>query len=181
MLGLVGFGTIARLVAEKALAFGMDVVASDPYVDADEMAKASVEKRPLDGIFADADIVSVHTPLTDKTEGLLDAEAFASMKPTAYVVNVARGGLLVEEDLLAALESGEIAGAGLDVFAEEPADHDGPATFDNPLCKRDDVLSPPHVAWYSVEADERRRKTAAADVQRVLRVDQPENAVNEPR
>ncbi|WP_458210395.1 C-terminal binding protein [Haladaptatus sp. NG-SE-30] len=180
-VGLIGFGTIARLVAEKAQAFGMEIVSSDPYVDADEMAKIGVEKRTFEEVLTTADIISIHAPLTDETEGLLDAKSFAMMKSTAYVVNVARGELLVEEDLLAALDSGEIAGAGLDVFADEPADHDGPATIDNPLCKRDDVLMTPHVAWYSVEADEQRRRTAATDVLRVLNGDTPENGVNDPQ
>jgi len=181
-LGLVGFGTIARRVAERARAFGMEVVAADPYVDHDEMADEGVEKDDMDGLLARSDIVSAHAPLTDETRGTFDADAFADMRSDAHFVNVSRGGLVVEADLLAALESGEIAGAGLDVFADEPADQgEGAAAFDHPLAEREDVVLTPHVAWYSEEADAERRETAARDVRRVLAGESPENPVNAPR
>ncbi|NHN47871.1 C-terminal binding protein [Halostella sp. JP-L12] len=180
-LGLVGFGAIARRVAERARAFGMDIVASDPYVDREEMADAGVEKVGLNDALARSDAVSAHAPLTDETRGTFDADAFARMRSDAHFLNVARGGLVVEDDLLAALESGEIAGAGLDVFADEPADQDaGAAAFDHPLAEREDVVLTPHVAWYSEEADAERRRTAARDVRRVLAGESPQNGVNDP-
>ena len=180
--GLVGFGTIARRVAERAAAFEMEVVATDPYVDRDEMAAEGVEKRDLDGLLARSDVVSAHAPLTDETRGTFDADAFARMRSDAHFVNVARGGLVVEDDLLWALETGEIAGAGLDVFADEPADQgEGAAAFDHPLAERGDAVLTPHVAWYSEEADAERRETAARDVRRVLDGEPPENPVNDPR
>ena len=181
-LGLVGFGTIARRVAERARAFGMDVVAADPYVDRDEMAAEGVEKVDLAGALARSDVVSAHAPLTDETRGTFDADAFARMRSDAHFVNVSRGGLVVEDDLLSALEGGEIAGAGLDVFADEPADQgEGAAAFDHPLAEREDAVLTPHVAWYSEEADDERRETAARDVRRVLAGESPENPVNAPR
>lgn len=181
-LGLVGFGTIARLVAEKANAFGMDVVASDPFVEAEAMAEAGVEEVDFETVLDSADAVSLHAPLVEETAGLMDAAAFERMKRTAYLINVARGGLVVESDLVAALREGEIAGAGLDVFAEEPSSQgDGHPPFESPLREFDNVVLTPHVAWFSREANDERRRTAAKDVRRVLEGKEPENPVNEPR
>jgi len=181
-LGLVGFGTIARRVAERARAFGVEVIAADPYVGCNEMKAEGVEKADVADLLARSDVVSAHAPLTDETRGTFDADAFARMQSDAHFVNVSRGGLVVEDDLLAALESGEIAGAGLDVFGDEPADQgEGTAAFDHPLAEREDVVLTPHVAWYSEEADDERRETAARDVQRVLAGESPENPVNVPR
>lgn len=182
-LGLVGFGTIARLVAEKARVFGMDVVATDPYVDAEEMAAAGVEKRTFDEVVETADTVSVHAPLTDETRDTFGADVFSQMKSDAYFVNVARGELVVESDLCRALRTGEIAGAALDVFVEEPTDrYDGaPSAFETELRELDNVILTPHVAWYSVEASDEKRQVATRDVRRVLEGEKPHNAVNEPR
>ena len=181
-LGLIGFGTIARLVARKAKAFGMDVIASDPYVHADEMREFGVEKRSFGDVVEIADTISVHAPLTDETRGTFDADVFSRMKSDAYFVNVARGGLVVESDLRWALRTGEIAGAALDVFFEEPADrYDGePSAFENELRKLDNVILTPHVAWYSVEASDEKRRIATGDVRRVLKGERPEHPVNEP-
>jgi D-3-phosphoglycerate dehydrogenase len=181
-LGLVGFGTIARLVAEKARAFGMDIVASDPYVDAEEMTRAGVEKATFDEVLAVADAVSLHAPLVEETRGTMDAAAFERMKDSAYLINVARGGLVVESDLVAALREDRIAGAGLDVFETEPsAQGDAFPPFDSPLSELDSVVLTPHVAWFSEEANDERRRTAARDVRRVLAGETPENPVNDPR
>jgi D-3-phosphoglycerate dehydrogenase len=181
-LGLVGFGTIARLVAEKARAFGMEVVASDPYVGAEEMSAAGVEKAPLEDVLDGADVVSLHAPLLEETRGMMDAAAFERMKESAYLVNVSRGGLVVEDDLVDALRDGEIAGAGLDVFETEPSSQgDAFPPFESLLRDMENVVLTPHVAWFSREANDERRRTAARDVRRVLEGDPPENAVNEPR
>lgn len=181
-LGLVGFGTIARLVAKKAQAFGMDVIASDPYVSADEMQEFGVEKRSFGDVVEMADTISVHAPLTDETRETFDADVFSRMSSDAYFVNVARGGLVVESDLYRALQTGEIAGAALDVFSEEPADrYDGePAAFENDLRELDNVILTPHVAWYSVEASDEKRRIATSDVRRVLEGERPEHPVNQP-
>ncbi|RLM90020.1 C-terminal binding protein [Haloarcula sp. Atlit-7R] len=181
-LGLVGFGTIARLVAEKAQAFGMDVVASDPYIDAEEMVRADVEKVEFEELLAVADAVSLHAPLVEETRGTMDAEAFERMKESAFLVNVARGGLVIEDDLVAALRADDIAGAGLDVFQTEPSGQtDALPAFESPLCDLDNTVLTPHVAWFSQEANDQRRRTAARDVRRVLEGTPPENPVNDPR
>ena len=181
-VGLVGFGSIARRVAAKVRALGADVVATDPYVDADEMAEAGVEKASFEGVLDRADVVSVHAPLTDETRGLFDADAFDRMKESAHFVNVARGGLHDEAALDRALADGDIAGAGVDVFPEEPADRSDEATpeFETPLARHDNVLLTPHVAWYSLEANDEKRRVAADGVRRVLEGEVPDNAVVVP-
>ncbi|SFT01582.1 C-terminal binding protein [Halostagnicola kamekurae] len=180
-MGLVGFGTIGRLVAERADAFGMEVVAFDPHIDATEMEQAGVKAVEFDELLAVSDAVSLHTPLVEDTEGMLDAAAFERMKETAVLINVARGGLVVEDDLVAALQSGDIAGAGLDVFDEEPSSRgDSNPPFSSPLRDLERVILTPHVAWFSREANDERRRTAARDVRRVLAGKEPENAVVEP-
>lgn len=181
-LGLVGFGTIARLVAEKAQALGMDVVASDPYVAATEMSEVGVGKVDFEDVLDVADVVSLHAPLVEETRGTIDADAFERMNDSAYLINVARGELVVEDDLVDALEQNEIAGAGLDVFETEPSSQgDEFPAFDSPLCEFENVVLTPHVAWFSEEANDERRRTAARDVRRVLEGGTPENAVNNPR
>ncbi|SEH42012.1 D-3-phosphoglycerate dehydrogenase [Halopenitus malekzadehii] len=180
-LGLIGFGTIARLVAEKARAFGLDVMAADPYVDAETMAEADVEKVPFETVLETADAVSLHAPLIEDTRGMMDADAFARMKESAVLINVARGGLVVTEDLVDALRTGQIAGAGLDVFDVEPSGQGGAdPPFESPLREFDTVVLTPHVAWFSREANDERRRTAARDVRRVLEGRPPTNAVNDP-
>ncbi|QIO24626.1 C-terminal binding protein [Haloarcula sp. JP-L23] len=181
-LGLVGFGTIAQLVAEKAQAFGMDVVASDPYIDAEEMSQSGVEKATFEEVLDVADAVSLHAPLVSETRGTMDAAAFERMQDSAYLINVARGGLVVEDDLVDALYNDEIAGAGLDVFETEPSSQgDAAPPFESPLRDFDTVVLTPHVAWFSQEANEERRRMAARDVRRVLEGTAPENPVNEPQ
>lgn len=181
-LGLVGFGTIAQLVAEKAQAFGMDIIASDPYMDEAEMSEAGVQKVTFEEVLDAADAVSLHAPLIEETRGKMDAAAFERMQDTAYLINVARGGLVVEDDLVDALHADEIAGAGLDVFETEPSSQgDAFPQFESPLRDLDSVILTPHVAWFSREANEERRRTAARDVRRVLGGSNPENPVNEPQ
>lgn len=180
-VGLVGFGSIARRVAAKVRALGADVVATDPYVDADEMAAAGVEKASFEAVLDRADAVSVHVPLTDETRGTFDADAFDRMKESAHFVNVARGGLHDEAALDRALADGDIAGAGIDVFPEEPADGDEAApAFETPLARHDNVVLTPHVAWYSLEANDEKRRVAAEGVRDVLEGEVPDNAVVTP-
>lgn len=181
-LGLVGFGTIARLVAEKAEAFGMEVVASDPYVDDREMREAGVEAVTFQELLGRTDVLSLHAPLVDETEGMIDAAALDRMNESAFLINVARGGLIDEDALLTALEDGSIAGAGLDVFEQEPSGQGGEfPPFDSPLRTSESVVLTPHVAWFSQEANDERRRTAARDVRRVLGGAPPENPVNSPQ
>ena len=160
----------------------MDVVATDPYVDAATIDRDGVLKASYGEVLDVADVVSLHAPLADETEGMVDAEAFDRIKEAAYLVNVARGDLVVETELVTALRDGDIAGARLDVFRHEPTSQtDDSPSFENPLREFDDVVLTPHVAWLSEEANDERRRTAARDVRRVLENAPPENPVNRPQ
>lgn len=162
VLGLVGFGHIPRLVAPKAQAFGMKVVAYDPYAKADLFKAAGVESVDFDTLLKTSDYVSVHAPLLPATRGLMNAEVFGKMKKGAYIVNTARGPLIDEPALVAALDAGQVGGAGLDVVTTEPL------AQDSPLLGRDNVIITPHTAFYSIEALEELQTKCAADVARVL-------------
>jgi D-3-phosphoglycerate dehydrogenase len=144
-LGLVGFGNIARLTAKRALPFGFRIIASDPYVDPESVVGTNVELVPLDQLLRESDVVSVHVFLSKETRGLLSAERLALMKPTAVLVNTARGPVVDEAALCDALRNGRLAGAALDVMAVEPLD---PAS---PLCGMENVILAPHLASYSDE------------------------------
>ncbi len=162
VLGLIGFGHIPRLVAPKAQAFGIKVIAHDPYAKPDVFKAANVESVDLDTLFKTSDYVSVHAPLLPATRGMMNAAAFAKMKKGAYIVNPARGPLIDEPALIAALDSGQIGGAGLDVVAAEPL------AKDSPLLGRDNVIISPHTAFYSIEALNELQTKCATDVARVL-------------
>jgi D-3-phosphoglycerate dehydrogenase len=160
-LGLLSFGAIARAVAKRAAGFDMRVVAFDPYVDPTEAAKVGVEILPLAEVLGQSDYVSVHTPLSEATRGLIGADELALMKPSAYVVVTSRGGVIDEAALTEALRAKQIAGAGIDVWEKEPPDPD------HPLFKLDNVIGSMHMAWYSEVAEVARRRghaEAAADV-----------------
>ena len=120
-LGVIGCGNVGAAVAERALGLRMKVIAYDPFLSAERARDLGVEKVALPMLFARADFITLHTPLTEATRNLIDARALASMKPGARLVNCARGGLVVEDDLAAALDSGQVAGAAIEFFAEEPA------------------------------------------------------------
>lgn len=167
VLGLVGFGNIPRAVAPKAKAFGLRVVAYDPFVAPDVFDAAGVDGVGFDEVLAISDFVSVHAPLTKETRGLFDASAFAKMKPGAFLINTARGPLVEQGALTAALDAGRLGGAALDVVETEPLPKD------SPLLGRDNVVLTPHTAFYSVEALEELQSKAAADVARVLSGEPP--------
>jgi D-3-phosphoglycerate dehydrogenase len=162
VLGLIGFGNIPRLVAPKAQAFDIKVQAYDPFAPPDAFRAAHVESVDLDTLLRTSDYVSVHAPLLPETRGLLNAAAFAKMKKGAYVVNTARGPLIDEAALVAALDSGQVGGAALDVVATEPL------APDIPLLGRDNVIITPHTAFYSIEALDELQTKCASDVARVL-------------
>jgi D-3-phosphoglycerate dehydrogenase len=162
VFGLVGFGNIPRALAPKAASFGFKVIAHDPYVSKDVLNQAGVEGVSFDDLLARSDFISVHAPLLPATRGLLNAETFAKMKTGAYVINTARGPLIDEAALVAALDSGKLGGAALDVVAAEPL------AKDSPLLGRDNVILTPHTAFYSVEALEELQTKCASDVARVL-------------
>jgi|ERR1035441_4723769 D-3-phosphoglycerate dehydrogenase len=171
-LGLVGFGKIPQLVAPKALAFGMKVCAYDPYVPDDVFQRLGVERGSLDEVFKNSDYLSVHCPLTPDTRHLLNAEAFAKMKTGVFLVNTARGPIIDEAGLAAALDSGKVAGAALDVMETEPP---SPGSA---LLGRDNVLIQPHTGFYSVEALLELETKAAQEVYRVLTGVPPLNPLN---
>ncbi len=162
VLGLIGFGNIPRALAPKAKAFGFEVIAHDPYAGKDVFAACAVEAVSLETLLARSDAISVHAPLTPATRGLIDAAALARMKKGAVIVNTARGPLIDEPALLAALDSGHLGGAALDVVATEPLPKD------SPLLGRDNVILTPHTAFYSVEALDELQTKCATDVASVL-------------
>jgi D-3-phosphoglycerate dehydrogenase len=172
VLGLVGFGRIARALAVKAAAVGFTVVASDPYVPDELVRAAGVEPRSLEDLFAEADVLSIHAPLTEGTRHLLGADAIARMKPGAIVVNTSRGPLVDRAALLEALESGRLGGAGLDVLETEPPD---PA---DPVLTHPNVVVTPHTAFMSIESVAELRRKAAEQVVIALAGDTPPYAVN---
>ena len=161
-LGLWGFGKIARLVARKAKVFGLKVMAYDPYVPDEIFAAEGVEKVDLDQLLEASDFVSVHIPLTEETRHLINDEALAKMKPTACLINTARGGVVDQKALLQALQEGKIAGACLDVADQEPPNPN------DPLLRMPHVLWSPHVAWYSEGSLVELRTRIARDIGRAL-------------
>jgi len=162
VLGLLGFGHIPRLVAPKAKAFGMKVIAYDPYAKPDVFKQAGVDSVDFDTLLATSDYLSVHAPLTPQTRGMMNAQAFGKLKKGAYIVNTARGPLIDEAAMIAALDSGQVGAAALDVVAVEPL------AKDSPLLGRDNVIVTPHTAFYSIEALDELQSKCASDVARVL-------------
>jgi glycerate dehydrogenase len=167
-LGVVGFGRIGRAVAELGTAFGMRVLAFNP---APKASPETVEWTDLETLFARSDVVSLHCPLTPQTRHLVNAARLELMKPTAFLLNTSRGPLVDEAALAAALRSGRIAGAALDVLAVEPP----PA--DNPLLEAPNCLITPHIAWATHAARSRLLQTAIGNVRAFL-AGQPQNVVN---
>jgi D-3-phosphoglycerate dehydrogenase len=167
VLGLVGFGNIPRALAPKAQAFGLKVIAHDPYAPKEVLAAGGVEGVSFDDLLARSDFISVHAPLLPATRGLIGTAAFARMKKGALLINTARGPLIDEAALVAALDSGRLGGAALDVVSVEPL------AKDSPLIGRDNVIITPHTAFYSVEALEELQTKCASDVARVLSGEKP--------
>ena len=167
VLGLVGFGNIPRALAPKARAFGLRVVTHDPYVSPDVLSAAAVDGVSFDRLLEMSDFVSIHAPLMPATRGLFNADVFHKMKKGAVLINTARGPLVDEAALIAALDTGQLGGAALDVVTTEPL------TKDSKLLGRDNVILTPHTAFYSVEALEELQTKCAADVARVLSGEQP--------
>jgi D-3-phosphoglycerate dehydrogenase len=167
VLGLVGFGNIPRTLAPKAKAFGLRVVTHDPHVPAEVLGKAGVEGVGFDELLGLSDFVSIHAPLLPTTRGLFNAEVFGKMKKGALLINTARGPLVDEDALIAALDSGHLGGAALDVVTSEPL------AKDSKLLGRDSVILTPHTAFYSVEALNELQTKCATDVARVLSGEPP--------
>jgi D-3-phosphoglycerate dehydrogenase len=174
-LGILGFGRIGQLVAERARGFAMNVVAYDPFVSAERYAELGVEKAANEAeVLAAADFLTIHLPNTPETKGFMNTERFGQMKDGARFLNVARGGLVDYDALLAALESGKLAGAGLDVFPSEPM-------TESPLFALDNVVVTPHLGASTTEAQDRAGVQTAEQIDAALSGEMVSNAVNIPK
>ncbi|MFZ2005677.1 MAG: phosphoglycerate dehydrogenase [Stellaceae bacterium] len=172
-LGVIGCGNIGAIVADRAHGLKMRVVGYDPFLSEERAVALGIERVTLDELLTRADFVTLHTPMTEATRGMLDAKALAKLKPGARLINCARGGLIVEEDLAMALDKGIVAGAAIDVFVEEPATA-------NPLFGRDNVVATPHLGAATAEAQENVAVQIAEQMADFLLTGAVTNAVNMP-
>ena len=173
-LGLLGFGKIGRRVAALASPFGLRIAVHDPFVAPAMLEAEGFQPVDCDTLFAASDYVSIHCPLTDRTRGLVGAEAIAKMRTDAVLINVSRGKIVQEAALVGALAARRIRGAALDVFESEPL----PAT--SVLRTLPNVVITPHIAWYSDESQLELKTVAAGEVRKVLTGQKPDNPVNRP-
>ncbi len=174
VLGVVGLGNIGKIVAERGLGLKMVVLGYDPYVSKDDMARLGVEYAALEDIYRRSDFITFHTPLTPETKGMVNAATIAMMKNGVCLINCARGALIVEADLQAALESGKIRGAALDVYPVEP-----PPT-DTPYFKHPNVILTPHLGASTTEAQEKVAVLIAEQICDFLKKGTIRNSVNFP-
>jgi D-3-phosphoglycerate dehydrogenase len=161
-LGLAGFGRIGQATATKALGLGLRVLVCDPYRTAEDIEVAGCEQADWETLLAESDYISLHVPLTPDSLHLINVDALRAMKSSAVLINTARGGLVDQTALVAAIQAGEIAGVALDVLAEEPPPGDSPLLHDPR------IVITPHAGWYSTEAQRDVVVRACEDVQRVL-------------
>jgi len=171
-LGLIGLGRIGKAVARKAQAFGMKVLAYDPFISHDDVKDIGIELVGLDRLLPQSDYISIHSPLTNETKHLINMEAFKKMKKTAYLINAARGGVVDEQAMYTALKEKMIAGAGIDVTDPEPPKPD------NPLFQLSNIIITPHFAWYSEESAGELRQRATESVIAILKGQWPRTVVN---
>jgi len=171
-LGIVGFGRIGREFLNKTKPFGFNILVFDPFVEKEEIEKCGATKVTFEELIAQSDAVSIHAPLYKKTQYLFNKDVFSKMKKGSYIVNTARGGLINQNDLVEAIESGIIAGAGLDVCETEPLQKD------HKLRTMEQVVITPHIAWYSEEAKVDLQRKTAEEVVRVLSGQEPLNPRN---
>jgi D-3-phosphoglycerate dehydrogenase len=172
VLGIIGLGRIGRAVATRTWGFGLRRIAYDPNVPADVFSTLGVESVSLDVLARSADIISLHTPLTPETRGLIHKEILRTMKPNAILVNTSRGGVVATDDLVQALREGWISGAGLDVFETEPLPQD------HPLRNLPRVLLTPHAAWYSRDSEQELRRRSVRTVVEALQGRVPASLLN---
>ncbi|RCL02955.1 MAG: D-3-phosphoglycerate dehydrogenase [Candidatus Tokpelaia sp. JSC161] len=174
VLGIVGCGNIGSIVAQRGIGLKMHVIAFDPFLSEGRAEELGVQKVTLDDLLVRSDFITLHTPLTDKTRNIIDASALAKMKNGVRIINCARGGLIVEQDLIEAIKSGKVAGAGIDVFEVEP-----PA-LDNPLFFLEQVVCTPHLGASTSEAQEKVAVQVAEQMSDYLLKDSISNAINMP-
>lgn len=171
-LGLIGFGRIGRAMANKASGFGMKLNIYDPHVNPDPARDYKAEFVGLDTLLQTSDVVTIHCILTSETENLVGAAELKKMKKTAFLIDVSRGAIIEEKALLTALQENWIAGAGLDVFAEEPL------LPGHPLLALENVILTPHLAWYTKEAAERLEQEILQRTLEILEGKTPQNIIN---
>jgi len=172
-LGIVGCGRIGSRVLRMAAGLGMKSLVCDPYLSAERRRELGIETVPLERALRDADAVTLHAPLNDETRGIVNRRTLSLMKRSAVLVNTARGGLVVEEDLAAALRDGTIAGAALDVYTHEPPGRE------HPFFGAPNLLLTPHLSWYSEESGWSIREKILEDIVRYLEGRPPRFTVNE--
>ncbi|MBS7610235.1 hydroxyacid dehydrogenase [Candidatus Bathyarchaeota archaeon] len=171
-LGIIGLGRVGSGVAKRARGFRMRVLGYDPYVKPERIRELGVEPSDLDALLRESDVVTIHTPLTEETRGLIGSREIGLMKDGSYLINTARGAIVDEKALYEALRIGKLAGAGLDVLTVEPP------TPENPLLNLENVVLTPHIGNDTVEAFRRLSLQAAEDIIRVLDGEPPLNPVN---
>ena len=169
-LGIIGFGTIGQQIADVATAFGMNIIGASRR-HSDQSHRKNFKWAEIPDLLKESDVVSIHSPLNSQTEGLINRQSLKSMKTSAFLINTARGPIIVEEDLATALNEGIIAGAGLDVLSVEP-----PAK-DNPLFKAKNCIITPHIAWATIESRTRLLQIATDNLS-AFKADSPINVVN---
>ena len=174
VLGIIGIGRIGRIVADRAKGLKMSVIAYDPYISPEVVEKLGIKGVSLDELFTRSDYITIHTPMTKETRNLLNADAFKKMRKGVFIINCARGGIVNEQDLYDAIQSGMVAGAALDVFTQEPP-------RDNPLLSLDQVVATPHLGASTDEAQENVAIAVAEQVTEYLKRGTIRNAVNAPR
>jgi len=173
VLGIIGVGRIGRIVADRAAGLKMQVIGYDPYINPEVIDKLGIEGVTIDELFARADYITIHTPMTNETRNILNADAFRKMKKGIFIINCARGGIVNEADLCAAIKEGIVAGAALDVFAKEPP-------IGNPLLELEQVIATPHLGASTEEAQENVAIAVADQIADFLTRGTIRNAVNAP-
>ena len=171
-VGIVGCGRIGSQVLRKLRHFGVKFLICDPYLSDERKAELGIETHDLKTVMSGSDVVTVHTPLNDETRQLINAETLSWMKPTGYLVNTSRGGMVDHEALAEVLRAGKIAGAGIDVYETEPPDPDFP------LIGVPNVVLTPHLSWYSVDAERTIRQRIVEDIDRFIAGQPPRIPVN---
>jgi len=173
-LGVIGLGRIGKHVVKIAKGFGMSILAYDPFVSAEQADEIGIEIGNLDNVLSNADFITIHTPVTNETRGIIGKDAFSKMKKGVRLVNCARGGLVDEEALLEAIEDGTVAGAAMDVYLNEPLESD------SPLLNNSKIITTPHLGASTIEAQEGVALTVAEELRDYLLTGELRNAVNAP-
>jgi D-3-phosphoglycerate dehydrogenase len=171
-LGVLGFGKIAKALTSKVRALGMKVLVYDPYIEPELVSQNGADAVTLEQLLAEADVVSIHVPLSPATHNLIGKRELSQMKPTAFLINTSRGGIVDEQALALALKEGKLGGAALDVLSTEPPPRD------HPLRQAPNMILTPHLAFYSRESVIELQTKAAEEVARALRGEPPRSPVN---